>query len=164
MMPMPFSRRWGYGLVAALLIVPGGKSFAAGEVEFRGSGYVQDFSEECAQGGYTEAVYVNVRFRPRGMGMNGRSTRISFFFPQFHASSYELPKGKLGKTFKNVVGGATGSATSFFSNKPRLRIVEMDPADIKKRTDGLLMSGQIQNFDGIEGCEAYFDISLRRQP
>jgi hypothetical protein len=154
-------------LAAAVLpvaVLSASSPASANEVEFRGGGYVRNFSTECAVSGFTDPVYVSSIYRPRKLGTNGDATRISFFFPQFYATSYELPKGKLGNTFKKVVGGATGTATYFFSKNPRMRLTAMTPAKVKMRTPVVSLSGEIKNFDGIEGCKADFELSLRLQP
>jgi hypothetical protein len=137
---------------------------SAAEVEFRGGGYIEDFTSACAADGYTDPVYVNAIYRPRKLGSNGASTRFSFFFPSYYAASYELPKGKLGAAYKKVVGGATGTATSFFIVKPRMRILSKAPGRVKASTNSVSVTGQIDNFDGVSNCTATFRLSLQRHP
>jgi hypothetical protein len=153
------------GAVLALAVATvGTASASAEEIEFRGGGYINNFSNACAAKGFVDPVYVSSIYRPRRLGTNGDATRISFFFPQFYAASYELPKGRLGKSFKKVVGGATSSATYFFDNNPRMRIKVKTPRRVRSKTEAVTLSGTIRNFDGIDGCTADFDLSLRQQP
>jgi len=137
---------------------------AAKAVEFRGSGYLRNFSEECERKGFSGPVYVNTIYRPARLGTNGKATQLSFFFPEFYAVSYELPRGRFGKNFKRVVGGATGVATHFFDSSPEVRMTAETPKRVRGNTPAAFISGEIRNFDGIEGCLADFELSLRRQP
>ncbi len=158
----PSTRR--SAIVGALLLLSATVPAAAEEVEYRGAGYLQNFTPACAPKGYVDPVFVNAIYRPRLLGTNGASTRLSFFIPPFYATSYELPKGKLGDRFRRVVGGATGTATEFFATKPRMRITERTPDRVKPKTTSVTLAGQIDNFDGIKGCKADFELNLHYHP
>jgi hypothetical protein len=102
----------------------------------------------------------NRPFKPRKLGSNDASTRLSFFFPLFYAMSSKLESGRLGHGYKTVVGGSTGTTTTVFDVSPQLRIIDMSPSDVTESTEGVLISGKIRNFDGVESCTAEFDVSL----
>ena len=164
------ARTIGRVLAAAALVTVGalsaphaGEAARAKDVEFRGGGYFRNFTAACADTGFTDPAYANAIYRPRKLGTNGNSTRFAFFFPPFYATSYELPKGKLRKAFKPVVGGATGTVTEFFAVKPKMRITEMTPPKPRAKTRSLSISGEIENFDGKAGCKVDFELTLQRQ-
>ncbi|WP_436644558.1 hypothetical protein [Microbaculum sp. FT89] len=151
-------------IVGLAMLAVAATSARAEEVEYRGSGYLKNFTAACAPKGYDEPVFVNAIYRPRKLGTNGSGTRLSFFLQPFYAMSYELPKGRLGKRFKKVVGGATGTATEFFSTRPRVRLTDANPGRINLKTTSVTLAGQIDNFDGIKGCRADFELGLNYHP
>ncbi|MCT8974918.1 hypothetical protein [Microbaculum marinisediminis] len=158
------SKTLSAAVVGLTMLAVTATSAGAEEVEYRGSGYLKNFTAACAPKGYGDPIFVNAIYRPRRLGTNGSSTRLSFFLQPFYAMSYELPKGRLGDRFKKVVGGATGTATEFFSTRPRLRLTDTNPGRINLKTTSLSLAGQIDNFDGIKGCRADFELGLNYHP
>lgn len=134
---------------------------AAQTVDFRGDGTLSGFSAGCAEAGIEpgSSFDTRIRFRPAGVGDNGKSTRVSFFF-DYYASSYRYDKGKLGNSFKPVFGGGTGSTTFYFENTVKMRITKLSPANISVSTKKVSISGEIQGFDDYPGCNANFSGNL----
>lgn len=137
----------------------------AQKVEFRGGAYLSDFSEACADldwpvDGYQ---YANVRYRPPKLGDNGPSTRLAFHF-NFWSTSFALEKGKLGKKFKKVIAGGTGSSTYPYPFNPRLRITSLSPGKITESTTEVVIAGQIRGFDEADDCDVSFRASMTKRP
>lgn len=152
----------GVAVVGALLFLPG--SAAAQVVEFRGGGFLTNFTAACQEGGWGPGpVYVNARYRPPRLGDNGPSTRLAFYTGHY-ANSYTLPNGNHSNRFQPVNGGGTGSVTYFFQQQPRMRVTLQQPANVRRNTQSLRLKGAIRRFDDYAGCNVTFEINLTRRP
>ena len=64
----------------------------AQRVDFRGFGYLFDFSDSCLEYDWSGIRPVTVRYRPAGVGDNGSATQLAFF-DEFFALGYRQPNG-----------------------------------------------------------------------
>jgi len=136
----------------------------ATEHEFRGGGYVKNFSANCADNGWTGRYYMSVRYRPPGIGANGPETRITFFFPLFLAANYILESGNLNSNYKDVLGAGMSTRPYDFTIVPQMRVTEMTPNNVTGSTNYITMKGQIKGWSDIQGCRATFEVSLTKRP
>jgi len=161
-----FSRRGAIALASGVGILFGTAVAAnAQKVEFRGGVYLSEFSADCADNGWPAGgyQYANVRYRPPKQGDNGPTTRLAFHF-EFWSTSFVLQKGALGKKFKKVVAGATGSSTYQYPNNPRIKVTSMTPSKVTASTTEVAIAGEIQGFDETPGCNVSFRASMTRRP
>lgn len=130
-------------------------------IQFYGTATISKFSSACAEYGWTQTVEARARYRPPNLGDNDKSTRFSFFFDTY-AMSYKLAKGTVSSSFKDVIGGATGSQTYFFANTPQLRVTSQSPATITTATKTVKIKGEIKGWDDLPNCSANFSIEVSR--
>lgn len=128
-------------------------------VEFRGFGYLQNFTAGCADTGWVGTPQFNVRYRPSGVGSNGPSSRLSFF-DRFYAFSLRLQDGRFNRTWQQVDAGGTGSTTFQWENPASVRVTRHAPSSIGATTPQVRLVGQIRNFDGVVGCNVTFEATL----
>jgi hypothetical protein len=67
-----------------------------------------------------------------------------------------LPKGSALGSFKNVVGGGTGSGTWLFETKTKMCITKLSPSGISTATKKVDIAGEIQGFEDTPNCTAKF--------
>jgi len=150
--------------LAVALVMAGSATVSAQIVEYRGGGFLTNFTQACQQGGWGPGpAYVNARYRPPRLGNNGPSTRLAFYTGHY-ANSFVLPQGDLTNRFKAVSGGGTGSVTYFFAGRPQMRVTQQTPSTVRRGTAHLRLKGQIRRFDDYPGCRVTFDISLTKRP
>jgi len=157
-------RRTARYAAAALLLAAGAASVPAAAdeiIQFYGTATISKFSSACAEYGWTQTVDARARYRPPNLGDNDKSTRFSFFFNTY-AMSYKLAKGTITSSFKDVIGGATGSQTYFFENTPQLRVTSQSPETITTKTKTVTLKGQIQGWDDLPNCSATFSMEVSR--
>lgn len=136
----------------------------AAPADFRGGGYVKNFSAACKDAGWTGKYYISVRYLPPNVGGNTGETRFSFFFPLFYAENYILASGDLDSSYQDVAGAGLSSTAFDFTNTPKMRVLEMSPGTIVGSTDHVDMRGQIKGWADVPGCRVTFEISLTRKP
>ncbi|MEJ8574933.1 hypothetical protein [Microbaculum marinum] len=147
------------GAVGAVLLA---SPASAATEEWRGGVYLTAETPACAEDGYQDREYVNVRYRPKGLGDNGPDSRISFFHPLFFATSYRRT-GNFTKSYKPVQGGGMSASVWAFENTPRLKL-KQSPARLKPSTPSVYITGVIRNYGDYVGCTMSFEGSLTKRP
>lgn len=137
---------------------------AAQGLEFRGTGIVVAKNKACTEAGWVvgEQTKPNMRFRPPKVGGNGKETAVSMFY-SFWATSFVLEKGTLGKSFKPVVAGATGSGTYPYENGAEVRLNSQSPSTITDETSKVKIKGEVRGFDNVPGCVVTFSATLKKR-
>lgn len=148
------------GLGLALMAAPA----VAQTVEFRGTATVVAKNKACTEEGWEvgEKTEPNMRFRPPKVGSNDKTTRLAMYY-SFWATSFVLEKGNLGRSFKPVVAGATGSGTWIYENGAEVRMTSMSPSSIDTTTKKVKLKGEIRGFDNAPGCIVTFSGTLKRR-
>lgn len=149
-------------LFAAMMLVAvtaQAPSASAQLFEFRGVFVVTALNQACEEF-WDVGDTATARFFPPRMGDNGPYTILSYFF-RFFAEKYTLPKGNLTNKFKKVSGAAIGWGLGTFEAK--MRLTKLSPKNIKKSTTFIDMQGQIQDFDGLAGCNITFRGTFTRR-
>lgn len=133
-------------------------------IEFRGTGTVTAKNKACTAEGWIvgEATAPNMRFRPPKVGSNGKATVVAMFYP-YWATSFVLEKGALGKSFKPVVAGATGSGTYPYANGAEVRLTAQSPSTITDSTVKVKIKGEVRGFDNIPNCVVSFSATLKKR-
>jgi len=134
-------------------------------VEFRGGGYLSvPHNAACKAGGWPgREYYVNIRYRPAGLGSNPPQDRLSFFFPHF-AMNYQVT-GSLTKTFQPLsAGGGLGSGHYTYSTAVEIKKTSMKPRTVTVKSQSVVLSGRIKNLDDVTGCNGVFRGTLARTP
>lgn len=137
---------------------------AAQPVEWRGAGYVFNFSDQCQALGWQGSSITRVRYRPRDLGSNGPGTRISFLY-DWVALNFERPNGPIPARFVNVRGSSLGAVSFNYADRTRMRIDTHVPRrpQLDSDTPTVRIGGRIANWDNIRGCRADFEATLLRQ-
>ncbi len=137
---------------------------AAQAVEFRGTGTVIAKNKACAEGGWVvgEGTVPNMRFRPPKVGGNSKATVVAMFYP-FWATSFVLEKGTLGKSYKRMVAGATGSGTYPYANGAEVRLTSQSPSTITDATSKVTIKGEVRGFDDLPNCVVSFAATLKKR-
>lgn len=147
----------GFGVLAAPAI--------AQTVEFRGGGYVSDFSPACREFGYTpnDRIFMTARLRPSGVGSNGPSTRLSTY-TQFGAYFYGKPDGAFTRQFEPVIAATIFSVPSVFeSGEVELRVTTQAPRNLDDSSQTVRLVGIVRGFEGLANCRVNFDFSMVRR-
>lgn len=143
-------------LVAAPMSV---RSADAQVAEWRGFGYVGNFTANCAPdwGGTWQ---VNARYRPANLGSNGPNTRLSFFSP-FYAMNFTREGGRFTPTYRNIQSAGLGASGRVIEGS-RIQVTTMVPnnANLNPNSPTVRLVGDIRNFDGIQGCTASFEVTM----
>lgn len=146
-------RNLTFAILFAAAVVAQAPSAKAQIIEFAGSFVLAKLNQTCIDAGWTLGDRAMARFTPPKIGDNGSSTRLSYFFTNF-AENYTLPKGSLSSKFKKVNGVGIGRGPFSFNSK--MRVTRLSPKNIKASTTFIEMAGNIQDFDGIAGCNISF--------
>ena len=147
----------------ALIMMTQSTTASAQRVEFRGVVFFTSVTQPCIdEGGYNVRDYMASRFTPGGVGDN-TFTGFSYFFIHF-AESYRTTDNYTQLTKGNFVEvAATGVGRGAFDFGARMRFTSVKPAAIKANTNTLRLVGEIQDLDGIAGCNAKFRAAYNRR-
>lgn len=149
------------GALAALTLTLNARTAHAQRVEFRGGGYLTDFSTACAQSGWTDFAYFTARFRPANTEGNGTINRLTAFFNTY-AYNLSFPEVGVGQTVQATRWAAIGSGSDLnFGPTPAVRRLA-PPAFTAFGDNELHFVGEIDNFDFTQGCTARASIFLVR--
>jgi hypothetical protein len=149
-MSFGFSGRAVCALASAVLgVVVLSAPAAAQALEFRGTGTVVAKNKACTEEGWK-------------VGGNGKQTVVAMFY-SFWATSFVLEKGTLGKSFKPVIAGATGSGTYPYENGAEMRLTSQSPSTITDKTGKVKIKGEVRGFDNVPGCVVTFSATLKKR-
>lgn len=152
------------GLFSAVCLAAAvfGASPAAAQTEFRGGGFITDFSPQCAVEGWFGSVRASTRYRPSGLEGNGNTTRLSFFLDA-GAVNYRT-EGRFGTGFQQVDAFAIfASAYEQTTARPRIRLTPGSSINIGQGTTMVTLNGDIQNFNNVADCSARFRFYMHRR-
>lgn len=156
------------GLIAAACVMAFGALAgpAAAQVgRFSGGGVVSEFNQACRDAGMLSATTAyTILYLPGLIGDNGNRDSLAFLAP-WGTLSYSLEGRRFGTTFTTVTtSGIFHGPFTVPTNAPnagRLRIIDRAPAQISARTrTAVRLSGEIQNWSGVRGCNVRFDAAL----
>lgn len=163
-MSYKLARRASGSIAAAVLAVCLAAPAVAQPVEWRGTGYVFNFSNACAALGWQGTTITRVRYRPRNLGSNGPGTRVSFLY-DWIALNFERAEGPIPRRFVNVRGSSLGAVAFTYADRTRMRMTTHVPPLPRLDADNpvVRIGGRITNWDNIQGCRADFEATLLRQ-
>lgn len=144
-------------LAAALIGAP---PASAQTVEFRGGGYISDI-RGCEPVFGPGRQYVNVRFRPPGLGSNDNVSRLSLLYPPA-TFVFLLRGGSFGNAFQVAEGHVAGIDPIQFDVSPWVRFDTQVPRRIRMNTEELYITGFVRRYAGLPDCSMRFEFALLR--
>ncbi|MFN7003550.1 MAG: hypothetical protein ACK4NW_09000 [Roseinatronobacter sp.] len=150
--------------LAAALLISFSSLAKAQVVEFRGGGFLSDFSEDCAPFFAPDnRVYINVRYRPANLGSNGTNSELAFSNEFFWQTTFELQDGSFSEEWSRAQGFHGGIITLRTRPAPFLRDRQQDPATLTNQSQDVYIQGQVRHMFQ-RGCRASYNIALIRRP
>jgi len=110
---------------------------------------------------------MNARYRPFIPGSNENTgTRLGLFSTR-GAAGYRLDAGQpeIGENskFKEFSGTVSlGGGFGPFDPVPRVRYISQKPEDVGAKTQFILITGEIDNYDYMRGCIAKFRLAVTK--
>jgi hypothetical protein len=127
---------------------------AATHVEFSGSFCITAANSTCTANGWTVGKCGATRYLPFNVGDDGTTTRLDVFFRTYAIDTYSPSANLVGLTYQPMtVTKVAGSGYQFSANA---RISAQSPVSPTNTTEFITMSGDVQNWDGITGCDISF--------
>lgn len=150
-------------LAAALGMMTLAAPAAAQTTEFRGGGFVSDFTAPCATDGWGPPNQIVARMRPAGEpGNAANSSILNFFFDSF-TMHFAFPTAAAGTwvttTSAASIGGGFGVQTS---PQPQVRVLT-PPVGTTFTADERHVLAEILHFGGIQDCQARVNLWLYRR-
>jgi hypothetical protein len=132
---------------------------SAAQIEFRGALCFTATNATCVAQGWNTGCYSVSRYAPRRLGDNGEPTRLSFF-DTFFAENYTRESGDLvSDTFRTVTGTAVGRSGFQFTSQMKITTQQPPPSKLTAESPSVAITGSINDFDGIPGCNVDFKAS-----
>lgn len=149
------------GALAAVAAL--GLSPAMAQTEFRGGGFLSDFSSQCNAAGWSGTSQVVVRFRPAGAsGNHATENRMSLFFDSytmFFGYSNSAIGSYANATSAGMIGASFSSQTS-----PAVQVRRQNPpASTTFNASELHLVVDINNFDQTANCSVRANLWLYRR-
>ncbi len=133
-------------------------------VEFRGGGFLSDFSEGCAPFFVPDnRVYINVRYRPAGLGSNDANSLLAFSNEFFWQHTFTLEDAEFNEDWQRTVGFFGGILTERARPAPVLRFRNQQPEMLTEDSQDVYIFGQVRHMFQ-RGCRANYRIALIRRP
>jgi hypothetical protein len=152
--------------LAALAVVPGivlGIAPAAAQTEFRGGGFVSDFSNACAAEGWGGANQIVARFRPAGEPGNSTTSNLLNLFFDSYAMHFAYPTGAPNTWLTTTAAAAIGSGFGVQTNpRPQVRILP-PPTGTTFSADERHLVVEINHFSFVSNCRARVNLWLFRR-
>jgi len=158
-----FKRRFMSGVLTALCLAVGltGASSAEAMTQFRGGGFLSEFTPECAADGWGGIHMVTARYRPSGLAMNGDRTRLSVF-TEWGAFNFNT-EGRFSNTMRPVDAIAIFSSPWVLENpRTRLRLLPGSSTGLSDTTALVTLIGEMENFGEVENCSVRFRFYMSR--
>jgi hypothetical protein len=136
---------------------------AAQTTEFRGGGFVSDFTAPCATDGWGPPNQIVARMRPAGQpGNPANSSILNLFFDSF-TMHFAFPSAAAG-TWVTTTGAASigGGFTVQTSPQPQIRLLD-PPAGTTFTTDERHVVAEILHFGAVQNCQARVNLWLFRR-
>lgn len=136
---------------------------AAAQTEFRGGGFVSDFTSPCAPDGWSAPNQIVARFRPAGQpGNNPTSNTLNLFFDSF-TMHFAYPDGAqntwLTTTSAASIGGSFGLQTN---PQPQIRLLA-PPTGTTPNPGEVHLLAEINHFAFLQDCQARVNLWLYRR-
>lgn len=148
--------------VACFAVAVLGATPTAASTEFRGGGFITDFSQQCAVEGWSGIINAKARYRPSGLEGNGNLTRLTFL-TDTGAVNYQI-EGSFANSFQPVDAVAIFTTAYEQNNpRPRLRLTSGSNINIGQGATMVTLNGDIQNFNGVPDCSARFRFYTHRR-
>jgi len=158
-----FKRRLVGGILPALCLAAGLASAlpAAAMTQFRGGGFLSEFTPECAADGWGGIHMVTARYRPSGLPMNGDRTRLSVF-TEWGAFNFNT-EGRFSNTMRAVDAIAIFSSPWRLENPhTRMRLLPGSTTNLGNATSLVTLIGEMENFGEVEDCSVRFRLYMSR--
>jgi len=146
----------------SIFLIANASVASAQDVRFRGTFVIAKLNQACKDVGWILGDLAPSQFVPGEVGDN-TFTGLSYFFTFFaegyrHVGPYtDLTEGD----FVDVFGA--GAGRSGFTFNATLKLNSVKPGNITPNTNFVRMVGQIENFDGVSGCNITFRGSYNRR-
>lgn len=139
----------GLGLVMTI------SAASAARVEFVGAMNILTVTAVCTTQQETAVNQIyHMRYNPPNLGVVDPRTSLSLH-EQGGSQNYTLASGSLiGATFQTVAG--TGIYRQAFTYTTTMRITSQAPATLTTTTNSVTLTGNINNFDSVAGCNVQF--------
>lgn len=145
----------------AALLGAMGATAASAQVQFRGGGFVSNFSG-CEQYGWRDqSLMIRARYRPAELSQDN-TTSLSLYLHN-GAENYSR-SGPLDFTFQSLQGNFIWTGSGRTTPRPRIRVLTQDPEVITAETRDIQMRFRIRNFGVLPGCQADVGLVLTRFP
>ena len=152
------------GVLIAMFCCLATSPLQAQPVEFRGGGYLSNFSEDCAPFFAPDNnVYINVRFRPAGLGSNGADSLLAFSNEFFWQHTFTLEDAGFSEDWQRTIGFFGGILTDRARPAPFLRFRQQEPALLTDDSGDVYIVGQVRHMFQ-RGCRATYRLALIRRP
>ncbi|KPQ07392.1 MAG: hypothetical protein HLUCCA12_06140 [Rhodobacteraceae bacterium HLUCCA12] len=151
--------------IAAFAALVGGGAVtmaqAQNQVQFRGGGYVSNFSG-CEDYGWNADtnMMIRARYSPGELAANDNRTSLSVYLPM-GAENYSR-RGSFGRNFRGVQGSFVWSGGGRIIPRPRVRVIAQNPQNISDTTGEIQMRLRVRNFGVLEGCMAEIGLVMTR--
>lgn len=136
---------------------------ALAQTEFRGGGFVADFSAPCAAEGWAGASQIVARHRPAGApGNAGQTHLLSLFFDSYtlHFAFTAAPAGQWVTAQTAAAVGATHALQT--DPAPRIRLLP-PPAGTVQGPDEVHLLVEIDHFSFLPNCRARANLLMSRR-
>lgn len=150
-------------MAALALLLAGAGSMAQATTDFRGGGYVTNFSPACGWGPARDIWVVYGRLRPAGLPGNGPVTRLTMVF-EGGAMNFSR-RGRLQRSWQRMDNAYVWGGAGIYQVAPLMRVTTQDPPNnnLNRNTRKVLLEGQIQRFDGIPDCSVTFHLIMGKR-
>lgn len=136
---------------AALILIAGP---ANAKVTWRGNMCITSVSASCPAGDWELKCY-SLAYRPPNVGDNGVPTLFAFGNERWRYGM-KLATGSLVGTTYRAVSQTAVTVQAFSPTNVTMRFTTQTPATIAATTPSIYLVGNINNIDGIVGCNIAF--------
>jgi len=148
------------GAALAALMLSAAPALAQ-STEFRGGGFLSDFTQQCATDGWTGTVQVVARMRPAGLSGNSPTLNILNLFIGNYALHMRYPTAAVGTAstadqWAGIGGGFGVNGTPM----PQVRLIASPAGTVFNAATERHMLAEILNFAGVANCTARLNVWL----
>jgi len=167
---MNISRWIGAAVVAVTAVAASAEASAqVGAQAWQGTMYLtgavnQAARNACANGGWSGNEHLTSVFRPR-LSNNEPPAAISILNPRYAALiSVRGGNGRFGRRGQVDFREFRSRASFFEARNMRYANFQTRPANIRRNTLGVTVTGRFNNFGGIQGCHVTFQAGYVKRP
>ncbi|KPQ07393.1 MAG: hypothetical protein HLUCCA12_06145 [Rhodobacteraceae bacterium HLUCCA12] len=130
-------------------------------VQFRGGGFMTDFSPECATGGFGGTIMVTSRYRPSGLSGNGPRSWLTVMHEP-GAVNFNT-QGRFQRSFAPVEAVALYSSVwPLISPQPQVQLLPGTTFSLNGDSTFVALIGEVNHFAQIEDCSFRLRLYMRR--